>query len=163
MTGAEILDIIRSVHTIAPRTRETLHDVAEVAVLRRADGQEQTVGFITSVSNPFCGNCSRLRLSAIGECFTCLFAETGVRSERESGMDRRGIGECDCSNVGGQVRSILGGARAPSSPPDPTSGNVLYRRITSELTIRIPPAMNTLCTTNTKRLLHLAHLTGFGS
>ena len=78
MTGAEILDIIRSVHTIAPRTRETLHDVAEVAVLRRADGQEQTVGFITSVSNPFCGNCSRLRLSAIGECFTCLFAETGV-------------------------------------------------------------------------------------
>jgi cyclic pyranopterin phosphate synthase len=34
-------------------------------------------GIISSVSEPFCGECSRARLSAIGEIYTCLFAEGG--------------------------------------------------------------------------------------
>jgi cyclic pyranopterin phosphate synthase len=34
-------------------------------------------GIISSVSEPFCGACSRARLSAIGEVYTCLFAEGG--------------------------------------------------------------------------------------
>ncbi len=40
------------------------------------------IGLISSVSQPFCGDCSRLRLSARGELFTCLFASSGydVRS-----------------------------------------------------------------------------------
>ncbi|MFO8074689.1 MAG: GTP 3',8-cyclase MoaA [Egibacteraceae bacterium] len=36
------------------------------------------VGVITSVSQPFCGTCTRARLSAIGELFTCLFAVSGT-------------------------------------------------------------------------------------
>ena len=35
------------------------------------------IGLISSVSQPFCGDCSRLRLSARGELFTCLFASSG--------------------------------------------------------------------------------------
>jgi cyclic pyranopterin phosphate synthase len=35
-------------------------------------------GIISSVSAPFCGECSRARLSAIGEVYTCLFAGSGV-------------------------------------------------------------------------------------
>jgi cyclic pyranopterin phosphate synthase len=35
------------------------------------------VGFISSVSAPFCGHCSRLRLSTDGQLFTCLFASLG--------------------------------------------------------------------------------------
>ena len=35
------------------------------------------IGLITSVSQPFCGDCTRLRLSARGELFTCLFASDG--------------------------------------------------------------------------------------
>jgi len=35
------------------------------------------VGFISSVSQPFCGQCSRARVSADGKFFTCLFAESG--------------------------------------------------------------------------------------
>ena len=31
-----------------------------------------------SVSNPFCGDCSRVRLSADGQMFTCLFASRGT-------------------------------------------------------------------------------------
>lgn len=37
------------------------------------DGQGE-IGFISSVSKPFCGSCSRVRLSADGKLYTCLFA-----------------------------------------------------------------------------------------
>ncbi|MCB9893261.1 MAG: GTP 3',8-cyclase MoaA [Planctomycetes bacterium] len=41
------------------------------------DGQGE-VGFISSVTNTFCGDCTRARLSARGELFTCLFAAEGM-------------------------------------------------------------------------------------
>ena len=37
----------------------------------------QEVGFISSVSKPFCGDCNRARLSSDGQLFTCLFASHG--------------------------------------------------------------------------------------
>lgn len=36
------------------------------------------IGFISSVSEPFCGDCHRARLSADGQLFTCLFASKGA-------------------------------------------------------------------------------------
>ncbi len=42
-----------------------------------ADGQGE-LGFISSVSQPFCGTCNRLRLSADGKIYTCLFALEGT-------------------------------------------------------------------------------------
>lgn len=36
------------------------------------------LGVITTVSNPFCGSCDRVRLTAIGELFPCLFSERGL-------------------------------------------------------------------------------------
>jgi cyclic pyranopterin phosphate synthase len=42
-----------------------------------ADGQGE-VGFISSVSQPFCGDCSRARLSSDGVLYTCLFAAHGT-------------------------------------------------------------------------------------
>jgi cyclic pyranopterin phosphate synthase len=47
-----------------------------------ADGQGE-VGFISSVTQPFCGDCSRARLSSDGVIYTCLFATHGT-SLRES-------------------------------------------------------------------------------
>ncbi|MET0231132.1 MAG: GTP 3',8-cyclase MoaA [Rhodanobacteraceae bacterium] len=41
-----------------------------------ADGAGE-VGFISSVTEPFCGDCSRARLSADGRLYTCLFARSG--------------------------------------------------------------------------------------
>ena len=41
-----------------------------------ADGAGE-VGFVSSVSEPFCGDCHRARLSADGQLFTCLFAARG--------------------------------------------------------------------------------------
>ena len=41
-----------------------------------ADGSGE-IGFISSVSQPFCGDCTRGRLSADGKLYTCLFAVSG--------------------------------------------------------------------------------------
>lgn len=41
------------------------------------DGQGE-VGFISSVTEPFCGACTRARLSSDGKLFTCLFAASGM-------------------------------------------------------------------------------------
>jgi cyclic pyranopterin phosphate synthase len=44
---------------------------------RFADGAGE-IGFISSVSQPFCGDCSRARLSSEGKFYTCLFATHGL-------------------------------------------------------------------------------------
>jgi len=49
--------------------------LGEVAKRYNWNGQE--IGFIESVSKPFCGDCSRARISADGSLFTCLFASKG--------------------------------------------------------------------------------------
>ena len=43
---------------------------------RYLDGAGE-VGFIASVTEPFCGDCGRARLSAVGKVYTCLFATEG--------------------------------------------------------------------------------------
>ena len=47
------------------------------------------IGFISSVTAPFCGDCSRARLSADGKMYTCLFASQGtdLREPLRSGPD----------------------------------------------------------------------------
>ncbi len=42
------------------------------------NGKQARLGFITTLSNPFCGNCSRIRLSADGVLRPCLFSSDGV-------------------------------------------------------------------------------------
>ena len=49
----------------------------EVAKLYRYKDQNINVGFITSVSESFCSSCTRARLSANGQIFTCLFNGNG--------------------------------------------------------------------------------------
>lgn len=62
--------------------RWPLHDLApnyggEVATrCAFADGGGE-IGFISSVTEPFCGDCTRARLSADGRLYTCLFANAG--------------------------------------------------------------------------------------
>ena len=55
---------------------------------RYADGQGE-VGIIASVTKPFCGSCTRARVSAEGVLYTCLFASTGnsLRDSLRAGED----------------------------------------------------------------------------
>jgi GTP 3',8-cyclase len=50
-------------------------EVAERYVFEDGLGE---IGFISSVTNPFCGDCTRARLSSEGVFYTCLFASSGV-------------------------------------------------------------------------------------
>jgi cyclic pyranopterin phosphate synthase len=50
----------------------------EVAQRWRFDDGVGEIGFISSVSQPFCGSCSRARLSSEGKFYTCLFATQGL-------------------------------------------------------------------------------------
>ena len=50
----------------------------EVAERYAFDDGAGEVGFISSITNPFCGSCTRARLSSEGVFYTCLFARTGV-------------------------------------------------------------------------------------
>ena len=50
----------------------------EVAQRWRFNDGVGEVGFISSVSQPFCGTCSRARLSSEGKFYTCLFATQGL-------------------------------------------------------------------------------------
>ena len=49
----------------------------EVASRYRFKDGEGELGFISSVTKPFCGSCSRARLSSDGKLYNCLFASTG--------------------------------------------------------------------------------------
>ena len=61
----------------------------EVARRWRFDDGGGEVGFISSISQPFCGDCSRARLSSEGKFYTCLFATHGMdlRAPMRDGAD----------------------------------------------------------------------------
>jgi cyclic pyranopterin phosphate synthase len=50
----------------------------EVASRYAFDDGQGEVGFVSSVTEPFCGSCIRARLSSDGQLFTCLFASKGL-------------------------------------------------------------------------------------
>jgi len=72
--AAEIVDTINAAWPIEPLDPNYVGEVA--ARYRYLDGSGE-VGVITSITQPFCGTCTRARLSAKGELYTCLFAGIG--------------------------------------------------------------------------------------
>jgi cyclic pyranopterin phosphate synthase len=66
---------------------------------RYRDGHGE-VGVIASVTQPFCGDCTRARLSAEGKLFTCLFA---VRGHDLRALIRSGAGDDDLSEAIGAI------------------------------------------------------------
>lgn len=71
----EILDRIAAVYRVEPLEAHYRGEVAQR--WRLADGSAE-FGLIASVSQPFCGDCTRGRLSADGRLYTCLFATSGT-------------------------------------------------------------------------------------
>ncbi len=83
LTGAEIRAAIHAVHPLDDAERDP-HATARVH--RFADGRGR-VGFINPVSEPFCDDCNRIRLTADGRLRTCLFSlnETDLRGPLRAG------------------------------------------------------------------------------
>jgi cyclic pyranopterin phosphate synthase len=73
--SAELVSTVHARWPIAPAPG-LYH--GEVAERYRYDDGAGEIGFISSVSSPFCGGCTRARLSSDGRFYTCLFASEGT-------------------------------------------------------------------------------------
>jgi len=83
LTGDELREIIHAVYPLDELPREPS---ATARVYRFADGRGE-IGFINPVSEPFCADCNRVRLTAEGKLRTCLFSlhETDLREPLRAG------------------------------------------------------------------------------
>ncbi len=83
LTGAEIRALIERRYPMVEREREPS---ATARVYEFADGAGE-IGFINPVSEPFCADCNRVRLTADGKLRTCLFSlgETDLRALLRAG------------------------------------------------------------------------------
>jgi cyclic pyranopterin phosphate synthase len=73
--AAEILKRIDTVYPLEPVDSGYRGEVAKR--YRYRDGRGE-IGMIASVTQPFCGDCTRLRMSADGSLYTCLFSARGI-------------------------------------------------------------------------------------
>ncbi len=74
VTAKEIFEKVNAAFPIEPADRTYRGEVAER--YRYKDGSGE-IGIIASVSSPFCGDCTRARLTTDGRLVTCLFAAAG--------------------------------------------------------------------------------------
>jgi cyclic pyranopterin phosphate synthase len=72
VSGAEMLAMIRAHYQLEPVERSSRSETA--TRYRFRDGAPGELGFITTITEPFCDGCSRLRLTADGRLRTCLFS-----------------------------------------------------------------------------------------
>jgi len=86
LTGAELIELIDRLYPEAPLQPIEREPSATARVYRFADGRGR-IGFINPVSEPFCGDCNRIRLTADGRLRTCLFSlnETNLREPLRAG------------------------------------------------------------------------------
>nr|WP_232506341.1 GTP 3',8-cyclase MoaA [Microlunatus flavus] len=89
VTAAEILERLRAEFALVVDPAHAAARGSAPAELFRVVGTDQTVGVIASVTQPFCGACDRVRLTADGQVRTCLFAreESDLRALLRGGAD----------------------------------------------------------------------------
>jgi len=90
--SAEIVQAIAARHRLEPVDPNYTGEVAERWRYRDGAGE---IGVISSVTQAFCASCNRLRLSAEGSLYTCLFAQHGHDLKW---LLRRGAGEQEIVN-----------------------------------------------------------------
>jgi len=81
-------EIIDTIHQEMPLVSAEENYYGEVASRYKYVDGEGEVGVISSVSDSFCGTCTRLRLSADGKLYTCLFASSGfdIKQKMREGL-----------------------------------------------------------------------------
>jgi len=90
LTGEELRQIIHAVHPLVERPREPSATARRFAFADTPSGAQAAcgeIGFINPVSEPFCSDCNRIRLTADGKLRTCLFSlqETDLRGPLRDG------------------------------------------------------------------------------
>jgi cyclic pyranopterin phosphate synthase len=88
--AAEIVELVGAELPLKPIDPAYRGEVARRYRFRDGRGE---IGVIASVSAPFCGDCTRARLSADGTIYTCLFSSRGwdIRGRLRGGIDDRAL------------------------------------------------------------------------
>jgi cyclic pyranopterin phosphate synthase len=117
--GAEIVRMIDAVLPLEPIGRSYRGEVASRYRYRDGGGE---IGIIASVTQPFCGDCTRLRLSSEGKLYTCLFAAEGhdLRALLRGGASDEEIAE--------RIRAVWG-ARADRYSELRTAATPRWRKV----------------------------------
>ena len=132
VASAEVLDRVAAVHPVEPVAAGRPGEVAQR--WRYLDGRGE-LGLISSVSMPFCGTCTRARLTAIGELYTCLFAAHGsdLRALLRSGVGDEAL-HATIASVWGAREDRYSELRSLNTAHLPEARNVLPRRLIPHLT-----------------------------
>lgn len=73
--NSEIIELISNKWSLSPIKQNYEGEVASRFIF---DDIGTEIGFISSMTNPFCGSCTRARLSSDGKLYNCLFASKGM-------------------------------------------------------------------------------------
>ena len=113
----EIVETIGRTYPLLPVEPEYPGEVARR--WRYADGAGE-IGVISSVTAPFCGACTRARLSAEGRLYTCLFATEGfdLRGLVRSGASDASLSEA-IGSLWGRRADRYSELRSRNTPPEP--------------------------------------------
>lgn len=98
--SAEVLEIVARAHPLEP-----IHHGPEPATMWRfSDGSPGAIGVISSVTDPFCAACNRVRITSDGQLRTCLFAleEIDLRSLLRGGASDEEIEAAIRAGVAGK-------------------------------------------------------------
>ena len=91
--SAELLKMIHERWPLRPVAEQALSETARRYAFTDGAGE---VGFISSITEPFCGDCSRARITAEGLCYSCLFSAKGTVLRDKI---REGLGEDELVEV----------------------------------------------------------------
>jgi cyclic pyranopterin phosphate synthase len=108
-TYREMLEAVRSRHEIEPMDRRP----SQVAKDFRIVGGVGTVSFVTSMTEDFCSDCNRIRLTATGEFKPCLFMlpNVSVRDRMRGGCDDAAVLDAVKESLGQKWRGHPGTER----------------------------------------------------
>jgi GTP 3',8-cyclase len=114
LSKKEMIEIItRNVKEIVAsdnyRNNHDIHSEAEPAKIYSFVDGKGTIGFISSMTEPFCANCDRIRLTSDGRLLTCLFENPGydIRSMLRSGKSEYDIEKYLLENIKKKPEGIV--------------------------------------------------------
>ena len=91
--SADLLKIIHDRWALRPVAKQPLGETARRYAFCDGAGE---IGFISSITEPFCGDCSRARITADGTFYSCLFSARGTKLRDRI---REGLGEEEMTGV----------------------------------------------------------------
>ena len=127
--AAEIVERISAEFPLEPVGPSYRGEVAKRWRYKDGGGE---IGLISSVTQPFCGDCTRARISAEGRLYTCLFGVRGhdLRALVRGGASEERVARRDHRHLEQAHRPLLRAALGGDGLPD-EGGDELHRRLST--------------------------------